>query len=95
MIYRGPDGEPDETVCIYLDGLSRHLHGNPTTAEKDREIRTWLRNHGYEVIEIAANQLTDKDAMTRHFRRLAGYLGRQDLRGKVKDDRSWFRARLS
>jgi len=92
VIYRGPDGEPDETVCIYLDGLSRHLHGNPATAEKDREIRTWLRNHGYEVIEIAANQLTDEDAMTRHFRRLASYLGRQDLRGKVKDDRSWFRA---
>ena len=47
------------------------------------------------MIEIAANQLTDEDAMTRHFRRLAGYLGRQDLRGKVKKDRSWFRAPLA
>lgn len=92
VIYRGPEDEPDEGVCIYLDGLSRHLHGNPATAEKDREIRTWLRNHDYEVIEIAANQLTDEDAMVRHFRRLAGYLGRQDLRGHVKEDRSWFRA---
>ena len=82
-------------MCIYLDGLSRHLHGNPATAEKDREIRGWLRNHGYEVIEIAANQLTDEDAMVRHFRRLAGYLGKQDLRGKVMADRSWFRTRLS
>ena len=82
-------------MCIYLDGLSRHLHGNPATAGKDREIRGWLRNHGYEVIEIAANQLTDEDAMVRHFRRLAGYLGKQDLRGKVKADRSWFRTRLS
>ena len=95
VIYRGPGGEPDETVCIYLDGLSRHLHGNPATAERDREIRSWLRNNGYEVIEIAANQLTDVDAMVRHLRRLAGYLGRQDLRGKVKDDRSWFRARVT
>ena len=34
-------------------------------------------------------------AMVRHFRRLAGYLGKQDLRGKVKADRSWFRTRLS
>ena len=95
VIYRGADHEPDETVCIYLDGLSRHLHGNPATAEKDREIRSWLRNHGYEVIEIAANQLTDEDAMMRHFRRLAGCLGMWDLRGKVKDDRSWFRSSVS
>ena len=91
MIYRGADGEPDGTVSIYLDGLSRRLHGNPATAEKDREIRSWLRNHGYEVIEIAVNRLNDEDAMVRHFRRLAGHLGRQDLRGKVKTDRSWFR----
>jgi len=95
VIYRGAGGEPDETVCIYLDGLSRHLHGNPATAERDQEIRSWLRNHGYEVLEIAANQLTDVDAMVRHFRQLAGYLGKQDLRGKVKDDRSWFRALVS
>ena len=95
VIYRAADHEPDEGVCIYLDGLSRHLHGNPATAEKDREIRTWLRNQKYDVIEIAANQLTDEDAMVVHFRRLAGYLGMRDLRGKVTNDRSWFRARQS
>ncbi len=92
VIYRAPDDDPHEGVCIYLDGLSRHLHGNPATAERDRDIRTWLRNHDYEVIEIAANQLTDEDAMVRHFRRLAAYLGRQDLRGRVRKDRSWFHA---
>ena len=95
VIYRGADHEPDEGVCIYLDGLSQRLHGNPETAEKDREIRSWLRNHGYEVIEIAANQLTDEDAMVGHFRRLAAFLGMPDLRGKVKEDRSWFRASRS
>ena len=95
VIYRDADHEPDEGVCIYLDGLSRHLHGNPATAEKDREIRSWLRNHGYEVIEIAANQLTDENAMVGHFRRLASYLGKQDLRGQVRKDRSWFRAASS
>ena len=25
-------------MCIYLDGLSGHIHGNPATAEKDREM---------------------------------------------------------
>lgn len=87
VIYRS--GE--DTVCIYLDGLSRYLHGDPGTAARDREIRTWLRNQGsYEVIEISVNQLDDEEAMVRHFRRLANYLERPDLRSRVRIDRSWF-----
>ena len=91
VIYRGEDHDPDEGVCIYLDGLSRHLHGNPETAERDRDIRSWLRNHGYDVIEIAANELDDEDAMVRHFRRLARNLNLSDLRRRLLKDRSWFR----
>ncbi len=90
VIYRGEDHEPDEGVCIYLDGMSRHIHGNPATAERDRTIRDWLRNHGYEVIEIPANELDDVDAMVRHLRRLAGYLGMREVRNRLRDDRSWF-----
>ena len=93
VIYRAADHDPDEGVCIYLDGLSEHLHGNPETAERDRAIRTWLRNRGYEVIEIAANELSDEDAMVRHFRRLASYLGMAELKSRVREDRSWFRGR--
>lgn len=92
VMYRAEHHEQDEGVCIYLDGLSRHLHGNPETAERDRSIRDWLRNHGYEVIEISANELDDEDAMVRHFRRLANYLGMQDVRNQIKHDRSWFHA---
>ena len=93
VIYRTEDHDSDEGVCIYLDGLSAHLHGNPDTAARDREIRTWLRNRGYEVIEIAANELDDEEAMVRHFRRLASYLGMRDVRSRVRDDRSWFHER--
>ncbi len=91
VIYRAEDHDPDEGVCIYLDGLSAELHGDPRRAERDREIRTWLRNRGYEVVEIAANELDDEDAMARHFRRLAGYLSMPDVRSRMRDDRSWFR----
>ena len=91
VIYRTGDHDPDEGVCIYLDGLSRQLHGNPETAERDRDIRTWLRNHEYEVIEIAAHELDDEEAMVRHFRRLANYLSLPDVRRRVRADRSWFR----
>ncbi len=90
VIYRGGHHAEDEGVCIYLDGLSAHLHGNAATAEQDGRIRTWLRNNGYEVIEIAASDLADEAAMARHFRRLAGYLGANDLRDSLRTDTSWF-----
>lgn len=92
VIYRAEHHEQDEGVCIYLDGLSRRLHGNPETAERDRNMRSWLRNHGYEVIEISANELDDEDAMVKHFRRLANYLEMSDVRDRIRNDRSWFHA---
>jgi SOS-response transcriptional repressor LexA len=91
VIYRGPHHDEDEGVCIYLDGLSGHLHGNSATAEQDQRIRSWLRNNGYEVIEIAVSDLDDEGAMTRHFRKLAGYLDAGDLRDALRKDKSWFR----
>jgi SOS-response transcriptional repressor LexA/ribosomal protein L40E len=90
VIFRAPHHGPDEGVCIYLDGLSGHLHGHPATADRDRAIRTWLRNNGWDVIEIAASDLYDAGAMQRHFRRLASYLRADDLRARVQSDTSWF-----
>jgi SOS-response transcriptional repressor LexA len=90
VIYRAAHHDDDEGVCIYLDGLSEHLHGDPATAAKDRQIRDYLRAHGYEVIEIAASDLGDQGAMVRHFRKLAGYLDEPALRDGVRADQSWF-----
>jgi SOS-response transcriptional repressor LexA len=90
VLYCGPHHSDDEGVCIYLDGLSGHLHGNPATSEQDQRIRTWLRNNGYEVIEIAVSELHDPDAMTRHFRRLAGYLRADAIRERLQNDTEWF-----
>jgi hypothetical protein len=63
-----------EGICIYLDGLSEHIHGNPETRQRDRQIREKLRNEFYEVIEIAATDLNDPGAMQRHFYRLGRML---------------------
>ena len=92
VIYRADHHDDDEGICIYLDGLSGHLHGNPATAERDREIRTWLRNNGYDVIEIAVSDLYDECAMVSRVRKLAGYLRADDLRRSVRDNTDWFRA---
>ncbi len=91
VIFGGENDTPD--VCLYLDGLSERLHGDPRTAEQDREIRYWLRQRGHEVVEIAVTDLDDSRAMTRHFRRLAMYLGADEVRKRVAADSKWFDAK--
>jgi len=90
VIYRADFHDADEGIAIYLDGLSEHIHGNPATRARDREIRDWLRGQGWEVIEIPCPELDDPDAMERYFRHLAGYLNRPDIREQVRKERSWF-----
>ncbi len=90
IIFRAAHHDADEGVCIYLDGLSEGLHGHPGVVQKDRSIREWLRNNDYEVIEIAANELTDKEAMKRYFKRVAGHLREDAIKRKIKTDEAWW-----
>lgn len=73
-------------ICIYLDGMSKKLHGNPATQRQDREIREKLRHRGYEVFEVPCGHLDDRDAMTRHFYRLGRILLGRDHSEKSKKD---------
>jgi hypothetical protein len=83
--------DPDDRgVCIYLDGMSEHIHGNAETANKDREIRDWLRSNGYQVICITVVELADINAMRSAFRRLAKYLSGRDLAERIAGDLSWY-----
>ena len=90
VIYRAAHHAPDEGIALYLDGMSQHLHGNAATQAKDREIREMLRNNGWEVITITAVELDDAKAMTKHFRRLAGYLNDGAHKSRIESDQSWF-----
>lgn len=89
VFYRAPHHFDDEGICIYLDGLSKHIHGNPTTADQDRQIRSYLESKDYEVISIAVSELSDAEKMRQHFRRLASCL-REDALRKSLNDPSWF-----
>jgi hypothetical protein len=89
FFYPGED-DGDPGVCIYLDGLSRHIHGALETAAVDRSIRAELAGRGYLVIAIAATELDDQGAMTNHFRRLARHLVGKDKADELKADTGWF-----
>ena len=94
VFYSGDTDDPDDKgLCVYLDGLSSALHGDPATASRDHEIRAWLRNNGYQVVEISRVDLDDRNAMVRQFKRIARYLEGRSLAESVENDTSWFEQR--
>jgi len=91
-VYFHEPNDQFDGVCIYLDGMSSHLHGNAQTAVKDRQIRDELRNTDYEVIEIQFQELFDKTVMRGHMRRIArAVVGRARAKELEAND-SWFDA---
>jgi hypothetical protein len=80
----------EDKVCVYLDGLSEHIHGNTRTRDQDRAIREHLRADNYDVFEIAANHLDDRERMAQHFYRIARILiGRREA-DEIKANSEWF-----
>ncbi len=79
-----------EGICIYLDGMSRHIHGNPETQQRDQAIREELRNQGYEVLKITATDLDDVEAVRKLFRRLGQILLGKQRAQQISDSPDWF-----
>jgi hypothetical protein len=79
-----------EGICVYLDGMSNRLHGNDETRRRDRQLREELRSRFYEVIEIPFGNLSDREAMRRHFFRLGRILLGREGANRVRDDVGWF-----
>ncbi len=72
------------TVAVYLDGLSKGIHGNIDRARVDRMIREQLECDGIDVIEIASSDLSDPEAMRRHLKRIAVKLRKPELMTNLK-----------
>lgn len=89
-VYFHQPNDQFEGVCIYLDGMSEHLHGNAQTAARDRQIRQELLNTDYEVVEIQFQELYDKTAMRDYMRRIArAVVGRAKAKELAASD-GWF-----
>ncbi len=66
-------------MAVYLDGMSRGLHGDPNTARRDQLIRGMLELDGYTVIVVQSRDLDDPQAVRQHLKNLAQAIGRMDL----------------
>jgi hypothetical protein len=80
----GMTTEPDwlyepKKVAVYLDGMSRGLHGDPQTARRDQLIRQMLELDVYKVIVVQSRDLNDPEAVRQHLKNIAEAIGRADL----------------
>jgi hypothetical protein len=66
-------------VAVYLDGMSRGLHGDPKQARQDQFIRGTLEGNGYTVIVVQSRDLNDPEAVRQHLTNIATAIGRADL----------------
>jgi ATP-dependent helicase YprA (DUF1998 family) len=64
-------------LAIYLDGLSKGIHGNKNQQQLDRMLRERLEEEGIDVIEVAASDLDDPEALKRHLKRISMKLRRR------------------
>ncbi|MBM4345065.1 MAG: DUF1998 domain-containing protein [Deltaproteobacteria bacterium] len=56
--------------CVYKDGLSDRVHGNPERRRIDGQIRDELDAMGYDVLVVSETDLSEREAMHRFFRKL-------------------------
>ncbi|MDO8871597.1 MAG: hypothetical protein Q7V05_02560 [Methanoregula sp.] len=80
--YESPD--LSVKVAIYLDGLSRAIHGNEQQQQKDNYIRAVLRSQGVNVEAIAASALDDPEYLRYSLMAIAQALSRKDILEKIE-----------
>jgi ATP-dependent helicase YprA (DUF1998 family) len=66
---------PDKKVLVFIDGMGRHLHGDPERRRRDRLLRAKARMKGWQVVEITAEALQDSGSLAVHLEELALFLG--------------------
>lgn len=87
-----PYDAADAGVCVFVDGLSTGIHGNPASIARDRAVRDELQDMGYDVIAIAKSHLDEREQMARHFQRLARLLMGPEAAEQVRRETGWFAA---
>jgi ATP-dependent helicase YprA (DUF1998 family) len=63
-----------EKVLVFIDGLSKHLHGDPVRRQKDKLNRKKAAMQGFTVVEIPAEAMNDPSVFAVSLEELNLYL---------------------
>lgn len=88
FFYAGPDAD-EPGICIFLDGQSAQIHGDPRQSAKDKFLRDSLRSKGYEVEEIPSFALDDRQAIATYIARVAKFLVGKERAKSLRTDTTW------
>lgn len=88
FFYAGTEAD-EPGICIYLDGQSSRIHGDPNQIAKDRFLRDTLRSKGYEVEEIPSFALDDREAIATYIARVAKFLVGKERARNLRAETSW------
>src|SRR5262245_26701664 len=74
---RSPQGQLHLVdLAVYLDGMSKGLHGDPKIAQKDQITRQALEFDSYTVIVIQSRDLNDPEALRHHLKNISQAIDR-------------------
>jgi hypothetical protein len=65
---------PDHKVLVFIDGMSRQIHGNPDQQRKDKLKRAKAKAAGFRVLELTAEELSDDEMLAFKLEELGGWL---------------------
>lgn len=80
----------DAQVAVYLDGLSKGLHGNVERQRADAIMRGQLEDFDWKVVVIAAPHLDDPVLLAAGFKRVARALKGKEAAAEITADGKWF-----
>lgn len=78
------DEDEDIRLAVYLDGLSKEIHGNDERMRVDRFIRNQLEDMLIDVIEVSNSDLNDPVSLKRVLAKIARKLNKSDLKKKYR-----------
>ena len=66
---------PEEKILIYVDGLSRRIHGHEVQRRKDNRLRAKARLAGWHICQYSAEGLSDETMLADYLDELGVLLG--------------------
>ena len=76
--------EDDIRVAVYLDGLSKDIHGGEECFRKDRIIRNQLEEMDIDVVELSVTDLDDPISLNKVLKRIARKINNSELKNRYK-----------